>query len=94
MKGETHNADGDSDIDMILEQNSFSMEGDSGGGGSNINTSNGAEGFNNMGGIDGDDINLQMQQPHVVSRSGSHSEPLQVSLNLIGQKIQACSSFS
>ncbi|GFR94005.1 hypothetical protein ElyMa_000907600 [Elysia marginata] len=74
MQGESHNADNDSDTDMILEQNSFSMGGD----GSSSGNVNGAEGFNGMGGVDGSDINLQMQQPHVAISSVSHSEPLQM----------------
>ncbi|RUS82308.1 hypothetical protein EGW08_009940 [Elysia chlorotica] len=74
-QGESHHADGDSDIDMILEQNSFSMDGDGLSVGEIDINNSGGDGFK---GIDSGNVNLQMQQPHVGISSGSRSEPLQM----------------
>ncbi|GFO48946.1 sodium/hydrogen exchanger [Plakobranchus ocellatus] len=74
-QGDTHSIDGDSDTDMILDQNSFSIEG-------STNTIDGnnsggtAGGFNGLGAGEGGDIGLQ-PQPHVAVTSASRTEPLQ-----------------
>ena len=67
---------------MILEQNNFAMGGANNDGASvNVDNNSGAGGYNGMGGIEGGDIDLQPQHPHVAVTSASRAEPLQVSLS-------------